>query len=132
MSKSAIYTAVTAGVAVSDGGVLPVGSTIRRFGCNLSSDGTTIETCGIGYYKLNAVATIAAASAAPVTVQLLQDGVPVPGAKSTITVAGTSDETVLPVTAIVRNKCDCGSTLSFVVSGADVTLDNFAVTVEKL
>lgn len=132
MSKSAIYTAVTAGVAVADGGILPVGNTVRRFGCNLSADGNTIQTCGIGYYKVDAVATLAAASAAPITITLEQDGVPVPGAKSTITVAGTSEETVLPVTAIVRNKCDCGSVLSFVVSGADVTLDNFAVTVEKL
>lgn len=132
MSKSAIYTAVTTGVAVSDGGVLPVGTVVRRFGCNLSADTNTIQTCGVGYYKIDAVATLAAASAAPITIALQQDGVPVPGATSTVTVAGTSDETVLPVTAIVRNKCDCGSTLSFVVSGADVTLDNFAVTVEKL
>lgn len=132
MSKSAIYTAVTTSVPVSDGGVLPVGNIIRRFGCNLNADTNTIETCGLGYYKLDAVATLAAASAAPITITLLQDGVPVPGAKSTITVAGTSDQTVLPVTAIVRNKCDCGSALSFVISGADVTLDNFAVTVEKL
>lgn len=132
MSKSAIYTAVTSGIPVTDGGTLPVGNTIRRFGCNVVSDNNTINLCGIGYYKVDAVATMAAASAAPITISLIQDGVPVPGAKSTITVAGTSEETVLPVTAIVRNKCDCESTLSFTVSGADVTLDNFAVTVEKL
>lgn len=132
MSKSAIYTAVTTSVPVSDGGILPVGTVIRRFGCNLTAENNTIQTCGLGYYKVDAVATLTAAAAAPITVTLEQDGVPVPGALSTVTVAGTSDETVLPVTAIVRNKCDCGSVLSFVISGADVTLDNFAVTVEKL
>lgn len=132
MSKSAIYTALTVDTPVLNGGLIPVGDTVRRYGCSLYMDGNNIKTCGTGYFKVTAVATIAAASAAPITLSLQQDGVDVIGAQSTITVAGTSDETVLPITAIVRNRCNCGSTLSFVVSGADVTVDNMAVTVEKL
>lgn len=132
MSKSAIYTALTADTPILNGGTIPVGETIRRFGCGLFQDGNNIKTCGRGYYKVEAVATVAAASAAPITFSLQQDGVDVIGAQSTITVAGTSDETVLPITAIIRNRCECGSTLSFVITGADVTVDNLAVTVEKL
>ncbi len=132
MSKSAIYTALTVDTDVADGGLVPVGATIRRFGQNLYQDGNTIKACGHGYFKVDAVSTIAAASAAPVTISLQQDGVDVIGAQSTITVAGTSDETVLPITTIVRNRCECGSTLSFKITGADVTVDNLSVTVEKL
>ncbi len=132
MSKSAIYTALTSQVDVLDGNIIPVGSTVRRFGAGIYQDGNTIKTCGRGYYAVNAVATIAASSADPVTISLQQDGVDVIGAKSTITVAGTSDETVLPIVGIVRNRCECGSTLSFVISGADVTIDNLSITVEKL
>lgn len=132
MAKSAIYTAVTTSTAVEDGAIIPVGTTQRRFGCNLIQDGNIIRTCGCGYYKVDAVVTFAAASAAPVSIQLEKDGVPVPGAFSQVTVAGTSDETVLPVTAIVRNACEESSVLSFVANGAGITVDNFAVTVEKL
>lgn len=132
MSKSAIYTAVTTSTPVADGAIAPVGTVQRRFGCNLRQDGNTIVTCGLGYYKVTAVATLTAASAAPISITLQKDGVPVPGATSVITVAGASDETVLPLAAIIRNQCDCSSVLSFVISGAAVTLDNFAVVVEKL
>lgn len=51
---------------------------------------------------------------------------------SMITVAGTSDETVLSVIGVIRNKCSNLSNLSFVVSGADVTIDNMAVIVETV
>lgn len=132
MAKSAIYTAVTTATTVADGAIIPVGTTQRRFGCNLFQDGNTIRTCGCGYYKVDAVVTFASDSAAPVSIQLEKDGVAVPGAFSQVTVAGTSDETVLPVTAIVRNQCDTSSVLSFVANGAGITVDNFAVTVEKL
>lgn len=132
MSKSAIYTALTTSTDVTNGGIIPLGSTIRRFGCNLTQDGNVIETCGIGYYKVIAVATMAAESTTPITVSLQQDGVPVAGASSTITVSGTSDETVLTVIGIVRNKCECSSALTFVLTGADATVDNMAVIVEKM
>lgn len=132
MSKSAIYTALTTSTAVTDGGVIPLGTTIRRFGCNLEQSGNTIQTCGYGYYKVTAVATVASESTDPITVSLQQDGVSVEGASSTITAAAASDETVLTVIGLVRNKCECGSKLSFIVSGADVTIDNMALIVEKL
>lgn len=133
MSKSAIFTALTTSTPVAVGAVIPLGTVQRRFGCNLDLSGNnTIETCGIGYYKVTAVATMAAASTDPITVSLQQDGVNVTGASATITVAGTSDETVLAITAIVRNRCACSSSLSFVLTGAAATVDNMAVTVEKL
>lgn len=133
MSKSAIFTALTISTPVDIGEVIPLGTVQRRFGCNLDISGNnTIEACGIGYYKVTAVATMAAASTDPITVSLQQDGVNVTGASATITVAGASDETVLAITGIVRNKCACSSSLSFVLTGAAATVDNMAVTVEKI
>lgn len=132
MSKSVIYTALETSTAVTAGNIIPLGNIVRRYGCNLDLNGNTIETCGCGYYKVTVVATMAAASTDPITVSLQQDGVPVVGASSTITVAGTSDETVLTVIGVIRNKCDKDSTLSLVLTGADATVDNMAVIVEKL
>ncbi len=132
MSKSVIYTALTTSTPITNGSIIPLGSIVRRYGCNLDLNGNTIETCGCGYYKVTAVATISAESTTPITVSLQEDGVQVIGASSTITVAGTSDETVLTVIGVVRNKCDKSSALSFVLTGADATIDNMALIVEKL
>lgn len=133
MSKSAIFTALTTSTAVTVGSIIPLGTIQRRFGCNLDlATNNTIETCGKGYYKVTAVATMSAPSTDPITVSLQQDGVTVPGASATITVAGTSSETVLAITAIIRNKCECQSDLSFVLTGAAATVDNMSVVVEKL
>ena len=46
MSKSAIYTTNTSKPTVAVGGVVPVGVTTRRFGCNIKQDGNTITLCG--------------------------------------------------------------------------------------
>lgn len=132
MSKSAIYTALSTPVVVADGENLPLGITVRRFGQNITQDGDTIELCGCGYYKIDATATLDAAAAGPVSVALYKDGVAVPGAESTITIAGTSDTTVLPLTAIVRTKCARGSVLTIRVTGTDIMAEDVAVTVVKL
>lgn len=132
MGNSVIYTALTTSTPVTSGNIIPLGQIVRRCGNSVNLNGNTIETCGCGYYKITAVATVAAESTDPITVSLQQDGVPVIGASSTITVAGTSDETVLSVIGVVRNKCSNSSNLSFIVSGADVTIDNMAVIVETV
>lgn len=132
MCESLLYTALTTDTAVANGGIMPLGDTIIKRGCSVMQNGNTIKTFGKGVFFVSATATIAAASAAPITFSLQQDGVEVTGGQSTITVAGTSDETVLPINVPVQNLTCCGSTLSFVVSGADVTVDNLAVTVFKV
>lgn len=132
MNKSVLYTALTTSTPITAGSIVPLGNVIRRCGGELNLNGNVIDTCGCGYYKITAVATIAAASTDPITISLEQNGVPVTGASSTITVAGTSDETVLTVIGVVRNKCTKFSNLSFVLTGADATIDNMAVIVETV
>lgn len=132
MSKSAIYTANTNAPTVAVGGVVPMGVTVRRFGCNLRQDGNAVTLCGQGYYLVNISATLSPTAAGTVTLTAQKDGVPVIGATASQTVAanGTAN---LSLTAIVRNACGCsGSILSLLLGGTEAVVNNLAVTVVKL
>lgn len=132
MSKSAIYTTNVSNPTVAVGGVVPVGSTTRRYGCNVRQDGNAITLCGQGYYLVNVNATLAPSAAGTVALTLQKDGVSVIGATAAQTAAanGTVD---LGITAIVRNACGCDSSLlSLVLGGVASVVNNLAVTVEKL
>ena len=53
--KSAIFTANTNAQTVAVGGMLALGSTIRRYGCNLNQNGNSITINGCddaGYYDV--------------------------------------------------------------------------------
>lgn len=133
MSKSALYTALTTPTSVSSGSIIPLGTTIRRFGCNVSQDGNTISIKGKGYFLVNVSVTAAPAAVGAVTATLNKDGVPVTGATASGSVSTAANPTALPITAIVRNACDCDSSiLSLVLSGQASTVQNVAVTVVKL
>lgn len=131
MSKSAIYTAnaFASTVAVED--LIPLGSTSRRYGCNLRQDGNGITATGAGYYLVTMSATVAPTAAGAVTITGQKDGVAIIGATATSTAAAGA-ATDLAFSAIVRN-IGCGSSiLSFVLTGAVATVSNFAVSVVKL
>ena len=133
MSKSAIYTAMTTPTSVAVSGILPLGTTIRRFGCNVTQDGNTINIKGKGYFLVMASITAAPDAVGTVTVSMSKDGVPVSGATASGTVSTAANPAALPITAIVRNACDCDSSiLSFNLSGTASTVQNVAVTVVKL
>lgn len=110
---------------------VPLGSVVRRFGRNLGLDGNSIVCCGMGYYDCEASISLTPTAAGPITAQLFQDGVAVPGALATAT--GTAATTIaLPITALVRNcGCDCNSTLSVRVN-APCTVNNLSLVVEKI
>ena len=133
MSKSALYTALTTPTSVSSGSIIPLGTTIRRFGCNVSQDGNTISIKGKGYCLVDVSVSAAPAAVGAVTATLNKDGVPVTGATASGSVSTAANPTALPITAIVRNACDCDSSiLSLVLSGQASTVQNVAVTVVKL
>lgn len=55
------------------------------------------------------------------------------GATASNAVSTAANPTALPITAIVRNACDCDSSiLSLTLSGTNSTVQNVAVTVVKL
>lgn len=131
MSKSAIYTANAVASTVAVGDLIPLGSTSRRYGCNLRQDGNGITATGAGYYLITMSATVAPTAAGAVTITGQKDGVAIIGATATSTAAAGA-ATDLAFSAIVRN-IGCGSSiLSFVLTGAAATVSNFAVSVVKL
>lgn len=133
MSKSAIYTANTSAPTVAVGGIIPVGNTTRRYGCNIKQDGNTITLCGNGYYLINVSATVTPSAAGTVSVTAQKDGVAIIGATGSETVAAAATTVNIGLTAIARNACGCESSiLSFVLGGVAAVVDNLAVTVVKL
>lgn len=132
MSKSAIYTTNVSNPTVAAGGIVPVGSTTRRYGCNIRQDGNAITLCGQGYYLVNVSATVAPTAAGTVSLTAQKDGVAIIGATAAQTVAANGVAN-LNIAAIVRNACGCdGSLLSLVLDGVASVVNNLAVTVEKL
>lgn len=132
MSKSAIYTTNVSNPTVAVGGIVPIGSTTRRYGCNIRQDGNAITLCGQGYYLVNVSATVAPTAAGTVSLTAQKDGVAIIGATAAQTVAANGVAN-LNITTIVRNACGCdGSLLSLVLDGVASVVNNLAVTVEKL
>lgn len=131
MSKSIIYTTNVTASAVAVGDLIPLGSTSRRYGCNLRQDGNGITAAGAGYYLVTMSATVAPTAAGAVTITGQKDGVAIIGATATSTAAAGA-ATDLAFSTVVRNiGCD-SSILSFVLTGAAATVSNFAVSVVKL
>lgn len=131
--KSGIYVVnVTQGTAIANGGILPLGNIIRRYGQNINLGGNGVTLSGGGYYDVDATATVTATAAGPVSAALYLNGVAIPGAVATVTAA--ADEIVtLPISALARlNGCNAEGTLTLVIGGQAVTTYNTALVVEKI
>lgn len=127
--KSALYAAMQTPSAVAVGGVIPLGSLIRRYGCDVSLNGNAVNITGAGYYDVDASLTVAPAAVGTVTVTLFKDGVAVPGA----TAAAADDALDLNITALVRQVCcAAGSALTLVLTGAAASVDNVALRVQRI
>lgn len=130
--KSALYAAMQTDTAVTAGGVIPLGSLIRRYGCDIALSGNAVNLTGTGYYDVDASITATLTAAGTVTVTLYKDGVAVPGATASET--GTASGTVnLNIPALVRQACCAsGSALSLVLTGAAATVNNVALRVQRI
>lgn len=135
--KSLIYTSNETQVsALPSGSVIPLGSVVRRFGCNTQLSGTSIILRGEGYYDIDANVTFTPTSTAAevYTVTIYQNGVPLEGAKSSMT-AGA--RVTLPVHGVARLQCcDKTANITFVITATTstntVTLNNVSTIVEKV
>lgn len=135
--KSALYAAMQTPTAVAVGGVIPLGSLIRRYGCDISLNGNAVNIVGgnqsAGYYDVDASLTVAPTAAGTVTVTLFKDGVPVPGATASATAAAADDVVDLNIPALVRQVCcAAGSALTLVLTGAAATVNNVALRVQRI
>lgn len=133
MSKSLIYTVNANTQSVLDGGLVNLGTVVRRFGCNCELSGNGIVLDGVGYYNISVAATVIPAVAGTVTLTAYKDGAAIPGLTVSETVADVDSSVALPLNGVVRIHC-CGSatTITFEISGVDVDVINFPVVVEKV
>lgn len=131
--KSLIYTAMQTPTAVAVDGVIPLGTIVRRYGCNCNLNGNGIAINGQGYYDVDVSVEAVPDAAGTVTVQLLKDGVAVPGATAAATVAAVANTVTLAFPATVRlGCCSTGSVLTLLLTGAASTVNNVAARVEKI
>ena len=118
--------------AVAVDGVIPLGSLIRRYGCDVALNGNAVNITGAGYYDVDASVTVSPAAAGTVTITLYKDGVAVPGATASETAAanGTVNLSIPP---LVRQACcAAGSALTLVLTGAAATVNNVALRVQRI
>ena len=135
MSKSAIYTVNNTIQSVAVGGTINLGTVNRRFGQCISLAGTGLQLNGPGYYDVDASFTIAPTAAGDVTITMYKDGIVVPGATATGTVAAADDPINLSISSLVRKFCPCAEgieNLTFILTGTAANITNSAVVVEKL
>lgn len=99
--KSALYAVMQTPTAVAVDGVIPLGSLIRRYGCDVTLNGNAVNITGAGYYDVDASVTVALAAAGTVTATLFKDGVAVPGATASASGAAGAP-VVLAFPALVR------------------------------
>ena len=134
MSKALIYTANTSGATVPIGNTVPVGSIIRRYGRCIDATGSAINLGESGYYLVDVSASVTAGAAGDVTLSLAQDGILIPGATATATVATVNTQVVnLKITGVVRVMCCTPSSLSVVVGGDSApTISSLAASVVKV
>lgn len=131
--KSLIYTAMQTPTAVAVNGIIPLGTIVRRYGCNCNLNGNGIAINGQGYYDVDVSVEAVPDAAGTVTVQLLKDGVAVPGATAAATVAAVANTVTLAFPATVRlGCCSTGSVLTLLLAGAASTVNNVAARVEKI
>ena len=104
--KSALYTALQTPTAVAVDGVIPLGSIIRRYGCDANLNGNAVNITNAGYYDVDVSVTVAPTAAGTVTATLVKDGVAIP--------------------------CAAGSALTLVLTGAAATVNNVALRVQRI
>lgn len=117
---------------VAVNGVIPLGSLIRRYGCDISLNGNAVNIIGKGYYDVDVSVTVAPTAAGTVTATLIKDGVVVPGATASANAAAGAP-VALAFPALVRQACCAsGSALSLVLTGAASTVSNVALRVQRI
>ena len=132
MSRSLIQTTNTTSSDVALNGTIPLGSVLRRFGCNCRLNGNKIEVEGTGYYTIDGTITLQPVAAGAVTVALYENNVAVPSAVATGTAAAIGDDVTLPISTTVRETCCEGaSSLALVLTEGASTVTNVSLRVEK-
>lgn len=130
--KSALYAVGTnVQTVTADETVINFDNIVRRYGkcVHLSGGNVTIEEAG--YYDVDTNLTFTAGAAGTVVIRIYKDGVPVPGAIVSETVAAGSIY-ALSIPTIIRDTCNCESTITVKIAGVAGTVNNAAIAVERI
>jgi len=130
MSKSLIQTVNPSTQAVAVDGIIPLGSVLRRYGCNCRLSGNAVELVGCGYYTVDAAVTVEPTAEGNVTVALYADGSQIPAAIGYGNAAAASPVTV-PITTTIRLREDGTTSLTFVLTEGEGNVTNVSARVEK-
>lgn len=133
MGKSLLQVANQSNQTVAENSIIALGSTQRRYGCNIRLSGNGIEIEGQGYYTIDADVSVAPTAAGPVTVALFNNGVQIPGSIAYGSVSTATNPTSLCINTTVRQGCCCDSADNItlvLLEGAGV-VQNVSVRVEK-
>lgn len=133
MAKSMIYITSINSQTMAVGDTVNLGSTARRFGCNIRQNGNYIQLNGNGYYKITAVFTYAPTAAGTATVTMYDGGNAITGAKASATTGAGAEQQSLVIESVIRVRCDgIDHQISFQVSGAAGSMSNVSIVVEKM
>ena len=129
--KSLLYTALTADTVVAAEGLVPVGNLIRRFGRAIQLDGNNINLTEPGYYNISMNMTVLPTSSAAISAEILENGIPVSGSKTTATPTAASASTLLTIpSSTVRVYCYSTKSIAIQLS-ATGTVRNMSLTITK-
>lgn len=143
MSAGYMYSVNTTAQSVAVGETINMGSAIRRFGCVRGTATPYANTTGIStvlsadgrcpaYFDVDATFVVVPTAAGTATITALQDGVPIPGATASATVAAAATSVTLPVSFGVRlNSGVTSSNITYVLTGAASSITNVSQTVSK-
>lgn len=132
MSRSLIQTANQSSQNVVAGSIISLGSTQRRFGCNLRLSGNGIEVDGPGYYTIDCNVTVEPEAAGPVTVAIYCNGVQVPGAIAYGYATAADDPVTLPINTTIRQSCcDSADNITCMLIEGTGIVTNISTRVEK-
>ena len=142
MSAGFLYSANTTAQTLAIGGTLNMGNVVRRFGCvrgtstplaTVNGTNTILSSCGRcpKYFKVDTAITVIPTAAGTVTITAFQDGVAIPGATASVTVAAAATTAMLPLTFGVKlNTGVTSSNITYVLTGAASSVTNVSQTVE--
>lgn len=144
MSAGYLYSANTTAQTLAVGGTINMGSPVRRYGCvkgtsipyaTVNGTTTTLSNSGCcpAYFDVDAAFVVIPTAAGTVTITAFQDGVAIPGATASATVAAATTSVTVPLVFGVRLGTGVASAnITYVLTGAASSVTNAAQTVEKV
>ena len=144
MSAGYLYSANTTAQTLAVGGTINMGSPVRRYGCvkgtstpyaTVNGTTTTLSNSGCcpAYFDVDAAFVVIPTAAGTVTITAFQDGVAIPGATASATVAAAATSVTVPLVFGVRLGAGVASSnITYVLTGAASSVTNAAQTVAKV